>query len=361
MNREILVFLVAGARPNFMKLAPVSRSLSLENINHKIIHTGQHYDYNLSKVFFEDLQIPEPDFFLEVGSGSHAIQTAKIMTSFENLCIEEKPDLVMVFGDVNSTVACALVSSKLGIKVAHIEAGLRSWDREMPEEINRVVTDHLSDIHFTTSELAVKNLLNEGISKEKIHFVGNVMIDTLVWQLDKINGSKILDKLSLEKGNYEVLTLHRPSNVDVESKLIDILDAFNNDNFNTIVFPIHPRTKKSISNFNLDRMIDNDKFIIIDPLGYNDFISLIKNCKSVWTDSGGIQEETSYLGVKCITLRENTERPETVELGTNKLISASKESIIFASNNHTNTKDIEIPLWDGKAASRISDIIKKIY
>lgn len=360
MEQEPYVLLIAGARPNFMKLAPVSRSLSKKNIKHKIIHTGQHYDYNLSKVFFEDLQIPEPDFFLEVGSASHAVQTANVMTSFESLCIEERPDLVIVFGDVNSTVACALVSSKLGIKIVHVEAGLRSWDRKMPEEINRIVTDHLSDALFTTSKLAVKNLIKEGISEDKIHFVGNVMIDTLVWQMDKIDNSKILDHLSLEKGNYEVLTLHRPSNVDSESKLKEILNAFNNDVFHKIVFPIHPRTRNSISKFNLDHLIETKNFIIIDPLGYNDFLSLIKNCKNVWTDSGGIQEETSYLGVKCITLRENTERPETVELGTNILLSPSKKSILLEKNNSTEIHGSEIPLWDGSAAMRIADIVENL-
>ena len=357
MDDEELVFLIAGARPNFMKLAPVSRSLTAKKIKHKIIHTGQHYDYNLSKIFFEDLEIPEPDFFLEVGSGSHAVQTAEVMTSFEKLCIDENPKLVIVFGDVNSTVACALVSSKLGIKVAHVEAGLRSKDRAMPEELNRIVTDHLSDIHFTTSELATKNLISEGISDTNIHFVGNVMIDTLVWQKEKIEQSRILEDLSLKKGEYDVLTLHRPSNVDMKSKLREILEAFNTSSFNKIVFPIHPRTRNNISNFDLNYLIENDNFIVINPLGYNDFLSLVNNCSTVWTDSGGIQEETSFLGVRCITLRENTERPETVNLGTNILLSPSKSAIITTKNNLPSTQNNVIPLWDGKAAERIVEYI----
>lgn len=353
MGSDELTYLVAGARPNFMKLAPVARALSTNGMNFKIIHTGQHYDYNLSKVFFEDLDIPKPDHFLEVGSDTHAIQTAKIMIAFEELCMENKPSLVMVFGDVNSTVACALVSSKLGIKVAHVEAGLRSRDRTMPEEINRIVTDHLSDVHFTTSDLAKTNLTEEGIPENKIHFVGNVMIDTLVWQQEKIQNSQICQELGLINNEYDLLTLHRPSNVDSRSKLIDILEAFNHSSFEKIVFPIHPRTKNSIKKFDLHHLIENDKFVLIEPLGYNNFISLVSNSNSVWTDSGGIQEESSFLGVRCITLRENTERPETVSLGTNTLVNPSKVDIILARNNPRKISGKEIPLWDGNAADRI--------
>jgi UDP-N-acetylglucosamine 2-epimerase (non-hydrolysing) len=348
-----MIFLVAGARPNFMKLAPVARALGEQSINYRIIHTGQHYDYNLSKIFFEDLQIPKPDFFLEVGSASHAVQTAQVMTAFEQLCLENKPSLVIVFGDVNSTLACSLVSSKLRIKVAHVEAGLRSGDRNMPEEINRIVTDHVSDIHFTTSELASQNLIDEGISNKNIHFVGNVMIDTLMWQMNKIDESRILEKLNLESRKYELLTLHRPSNVDNKVKLMEILEAFNSNLFDKIVFPIHPRTKNSISKFDLGHLLDDDKFVIIDPLGYNDFLSLVKNSKAVWTDSGGIQEETTFLGVRCITLRENTERPETVEIGTNMLLKPSLKSILEVKKELSDVKYEKIPLWDGKTSQRI--------
>ena len=353
MGSDELTYLVAGARPNFMKLAPVARALSANGMDFKIIHTGQHYDYNLSKVFFEDLEIPKPDHFLEVGSGTHAIQTAKIMIAFEELCIENMPSLVMVFGDVNSTVACALVSSKLGIKVAHVEAGLRSRDRTMPEEINRIVTDHLSDVHFTTSDLAKTNLIEEGISENNIHFVGNVMIDTLVWQKEKIQKSQILKELGLIKNEYDLITLHRPSNVDSRSKLIDILEAFNHSSFAKIVFPIHPRTKNSIKKFKLQHLVETDKFELIEPLGYNDFISLVSNSNSVWTDSGGIQEESSFLGVRCITLRQNTERPETVLMGTNTLVDPTKDSIIKMRKELRLTSTKSIPLWDGNASERI--------
>ena len=352
------VFLIAGARPNFMKLAPVARSLSKNQIDYSIIHTGQHYDYNLSKVFFKDLDIPEPDYFLNVGSASHAVQTAKIMIAFEELCLESKPSLVVVFGDVNSTVACALVSSKLGIKVAHVEAGLRSRDRDMPEELNRIVTDHLSDIHFTTSELAGRNLVEEGISDKDIQFVGNVMIDTLVWQREKIEESEVLNNLGLIKCEYDLLTLHRPSNVDSKSKLTEILEAFNDISFGKIVFPIHPRTKNSIKKFDLWHLVQKENFVLTEPFGYNDFISLVSNCNSVWTDSGGIQEESSFLGVRCITLRENTERPETVFLGTNTLVSPSKDAIISARKNPRQITAEGIPLWDGNAADRIVSNLK---
>jgi UDP-N-acetylglucosamine 2-epimerase (non-hydrolysing) len=357
MKDEHLTLLIAGARPNFMKIAPVARAFRKSNINYKIVHTGQHYDYNLSKVFFEDLSIPSPDFFLEVGSASHAVQTASVMVEFEKLCLEHNPNLVLVFGDVNSTIACALVASKLGIRVGHVEAGLRSLDREMPEEINRILTDHISDILFTTSELAVENLINEGISQEKIHFVGNVMIDTLVWQNNKISNSEITNKLHLNPGSYDVLTLHRPSNVDNKETLNNILQSFNCDLFKKVIFPIHPRTMNSIKKFNLENLLENKNLVAIDPLGYNDFISLVSNSNMVWTDSGGIQEETSFLGVRCMTLRKNTERPETISLGTNILINPTKESIIASKKNTQIPVKKSIPLWDGKAGTRISNII----
>lgn len=361
MNEDGTILLIAGARPNFMKLAPVSRALVDAGISHKIVHTGQHYDYNLSKVFFDDLEIPKPDYFLEVGSGTHATQTAKIMIEFEQLCIHEEPRLVLVFGDVNSTIACALVASKMGIKVGHIEAGLRSFDNTMPEETNRILTDHLSDYLFTTSELAVNNLLNEGIHVDKIFFVGNVMIDTLVWQDKKIIDSNILEKLSLSPGSYEVLTLHRPSNVDDMDKLKDILSVFGKNHFNKIIFPIHPRTRNSVEKFGLESMVERGNIEVIDPLGYNDFINLVSNSNCVWTDSGGIQEETSFLGVNCVTLRENTERPETLNLGTNILISPESKSILETKENMVFSRKRSIPLWDGKASLRIVEIISGIF
>jgi UDP-N-acetylglucosamine 2-epimerase (non-hydrolysing) len=361
MNEDGTILLIAGARPNFMKLAPVSRALVDAGISHKIVHTGQHYDYNLSKVFFDDLEIPKPDYFLEVGSGTHATQTAKIMIEFEQLCIHEEPRLVLVFGDVNSTIACALVASKMGIKVGHIEAGLRSFDNTMPEETNRILTDHLSDYLFTTSELAVNNLLNEGIHVDKIFFVGNVMIDTLVWQDKKIIDSNILEKLSLSPGSYEVLTLHRPSNVDDMDKLKDILSVFGKNRFNKIIFPIHPRTRNSVEKFGLESMVERGNIEVIDPLGYNDFINLVSNSNCVWTDSGGIQEETSFLGVNCVTLRENTERPETLNLGTNILISPESKSILETKENMVFSRKRSIPLWDGKASLRIVEIISGIF
>ena len=361
MNEDGTILLIAGARPNFMKLAPVSRALVDAGISHKIVHTGQHYDYNLSKVFFDDLEIPKPDYFLEVGSGTHATQTAKIMIEFEQLCIHEEPRLVLVFGDVNSTIACALVASKMGIKVGHIEAGLRSFDNTMPEETNRILTDHLSDYLFTTSELAVNNLLNEGIHVDKIFFVGNVMIDTLVWQDKKIIDSNILEKLSLSPGSYEVLTLHRPSNVDDMDKLKDILSVFGKNHFNKIIFPIHPRTRNSVEKFGLESMVERGNIEVIDPLGYNDFINLVSNSNCVWTDSGGIQEETSFLGINCVTLRENTERPETLNLGTNILISPESKSILETKENMVFSRKRSIPLWDGKASLRIVEIISGIF
>lgn len=361
MKDKHLTLLIAGARPNFMKIAPVARAFQDSNLNYKIVHTGQHYDYNLSKVFFENLSIPEPDFFLEVGSASHAVQTAKVMVEFEKLCLDQNPDLVLVFGDVNSTIACALVASKLGIKVGHVEAGLRSFDREMPEEINRILTDHASDILFTTSELAVENLINEGISEDKIYFVGNVMIDTLLWQNKKISNSKIIKQLQLTPNNYDVLTLHRPSNVDDGENLKNILNSFNTSLFEKVIFPIHPRTKNSIQKYNLEHLLENQNLIAIDPLGYNDFISLVSNSNTVWTDSGGIQEETSFLGVRCMTLRKNTERPETISLGTNVLIHPSQESILAAKKNLQAPEKKLIPLWDGKSGKRILDVIMSLF
>ncbi|MCX8011387.1 MAG: UDP-N-acetylglucosamine 2-epimerase (non-hydrolyzing) [Ignavibacteria bacterium] len=348
---------VVGARPNFMKVAPIHRAIKKLNnrFNHLICHTGQHYDENMSKIFFDELELPIPEYYLGVGSSSHAEQTARIMIEFEKVLLKENPNLVIVVGDVNSTIACSLVAVKLGIKVAHVEAGLRSFDRTMPEEINRILTDSISDFLFVTEESGIKNLIKEGIPKEKIFFVGNTMIDSLIHYLPKVEKSKILDQLGLNKKDYIAVTLHRPSNVDNPESLKKIYNQFEQISGHIkIIFPIHPRTKK---NFSLtDIQLNNEKILFTDPIGYLDFIQLVKNSKLVLTDSGGIQEETTYLKIPCLTLRENTERPSTIELGTNRLIGTRYESISkeCLSLMNSNSSESQIPpLWDGKAAERI--------
>lgn len=357
---------VVGARPNFMKIAPIQREMAKypDEITPMLIHTGQHYDERMSKFFFEDLQLPQPDIYLGVGSGSHAAQTAKIMVDFEKVCMEHKPDMVLVVGDVNSTVACSLVAAKLWIPVIHVEAGLRSNDRKMPEEINRIVTDSLSDFLFVTEKSGKENLLRDGVDPSKIHFVGNVMIDSLAYFMEKSDQSPILNHLELEKENYVLVTLHRPSNVDDPENFIKIITAFEKIPSNVpIVFPIHPRTKKNIEKFGLeDRVKALSNLKLLEPVGYLDFQQLTKNCKFVMTDSGGIQEETTYLGIPCITLRENTERPITAEIGTNEIVGTDLDKILplldklFAGE----WKESLIPeLWDGKAAERIVEILRK--
>ncbi|GAB4381706.1 MAG: UDP-N-acetylglucosamine 2-epimerase (non-hydrolyzing) [Calditrichia bacterium] len=358
---------VVGARPNFMKIGPIQREMAKFNSEFEpiLIHTGQHYDDRMSKLFFEDLNLPKPDVYLGVGSGTHAEQTGRIMIEFEKICFELKPDLVLVVGDVNSTAACSIVASKLWIPVIHVEAGLRSFDRRMPEEINRLITDALSDFLFTTEKSGNENLKKEGIDPAKIHFVGNVMIDSLTYFLQKADESSILDELNLRKGEYALVTLHRPSNVDEAESFIRILDAFEIIQKEIpIVFPIHPRTEKNIERFGLKEKVKSLKNLhLLPPIGYIDFMRLEKDCKFVMTDSGGIQEETTYLGIPCLTLRENTERPVTVELGTNEIVHNDPEKIV------TNAKKILSdqwkkgtipPLWDGKAAERIVEIIRKV-
>jgi len=318
----------------------------------------------MSKVFFDELELPKPDFYLGVGSGSHAEQTAKVMIEFEKILIAEKPDLVIVVGDVNSTVACSLTAVKLGIKVAHVEAGLRSFDRIMPEEINRILTDSISDYLFVTEQSGVDNLLHEGISKEKIYFVGNVMIDSLVYYLPKAEKSKVLEDYELEKGKYILVTMHRPSNVDNEDGLRGLMNMLNElAKEHKILFPMHPRTKHNLAKFGIST--DNDlakNIIITEPIGYIDFLCLTKNAELVITDSGGIQEETTFLGVQCITLRDNTERPSTVEIGTNNLIGTDLVKAALAVNNVIagHSKSGNIPeLWDGKTAERIIKVVQK--
>lgn len=353
-----------------MKIAPLHKSLLKHKaiIKHYICHTGQHYDEAMSKIFFNDLELPKPDFYLGVGSASHAVQTAKIMVEFEKVLLDIKPDLVIVAGDVNSTIACALTAVKLGIKVAHIEAGLRSFDRSMPEEINRILTDAVSDYLFVTEKSGLVNLKNEGISKKKIFFVGNTMIDSLVQYLPAIKTSRVFEKNIIQRNNYVLVTMHRPSNVDDEKSLTVIMKMLERISKNTVViFPVHPRTKKKIKNINI-----NKKIILTPPLGYIDFLALMKYAKLVITDSGGIQEETTYLGVQCITLRKNTERPVTVEIGTNHLLPGAGEpfakyikkveSAAFNILSGKKIKKRKIPeKWDGKASGRItSAIIKNI-
>ena len=371
------VFLVAGARPNFMKIAPIQKMMrKYPELQPIIVHTGQHYDYEMSKIFFENLELPEPNVYLGVGPGTHAEQTGKIMIRFERAIFRYRPDLVIVVGDVNSTLACALVAAKVQVPIAHVEAGLRSFDRSMPEEINRILTDHLCDILFTSCEDANENLRREGISEDKIYFVGNVMIDSLFQNINKANQSDILIKLNLTSPKpatkvnpqdnigpidpYAVLTLHRPENVDIKETLQRILNAISEIQKQIkIIFPAHPRTRRRIKEFNLslDRL---NNLLLIDPLGYLDFLKLISEAKFVLTDSGGVQEETTVLGIPCLTLRNNTERPITVKEGTNIVVGTDPERIVSESFKILNgdIKKAKIPkFWDGKTASRIVNII----
>jgi len=355
---------IVGARPNFMKIAPILEEMrKYPNLEPLLVHTGQHYDYEMSQIFFEELDIPEPDIYLSVGSGSQAVQTAKIMIAFEESAIKHKPDLVMVVGDVNSTLACALVSAKLCIPIAHVEAGIRSFDRTMPEEINRVLTDVISDYLFTPTEDANENLRKEGIQK-KIFLVGDVMIDTLFKYKEKASSSRILEELGLEKHSYAVMTLHRPSNVDVKTNFVNILDALEEIQRNIkIVLPLHPRTKARIREFGLeDKVSGMRNLMITEPLGYLKFMGLMVNAKFVLTDSGGMQTETTVLNIPCLTLRENTERPETIREGTNMLVGTNTRLIVDESMKiiNGNGKLGTYPkLWDGYATERIVEIIDR--
>ena len=348
-----------------MKAAPLINQLEKESDYCEIvlIHTGQHYDYNLSQLFFEDLKIPESDIYLGIGSGSHAVQTAQVMVALERELLSLKPDLVIVFGDINSTLATAVVTSKLGIKLAHVEAGLRSFDNRMPEEINRIVTDRLADLHFVTEQAGVDNLINEGIQKDNIYLCGNIMIDSLAKSLKRLDESTILDKLSLHQKEYVSVTMHRPSNVDNKQKLTKFLSLLNELSQKLpVVFPCHPRTKKMIEEFELGNLISSGQFYLVEPLGYLDFLKLLKNSKFVITDSGGIQGDTTYLKVPCLTIRSNTEQPVTIDIGSNSLCGDDVELL------HQKIDEIllgvykkgDIPkFWDGKTAERIVEIIKK--
>lgn len=398
---------VVGARPNFMKAGPLVRavrehnqrlaassSASEERIQVILVHTGQHYDEAMSGSFFSDLQLPKPDVHLEVGSGSHAVQTAEIMRRFETVLLQERPDAIIVVGDVNSTVACALVAAKVfydsdGTRplIAHVEAGLRSFDRAMPEEVNRIVTDHLSDLLFVTEESGIQNLKNEGIPETKVHFVGNTMIDSLLASREKADQSSILEKLALRNGSgrpsqgsgvskYVLLTLHRPSNVDNRETFLSILEGLTElSDSCPVFFSAHPRTRKRIAEFGLEHFFEfaNGKSAengshsralrggihILEPLGYIDFLCLMKNTALVVTDSGGIQEETTCLGIPCITVRQNTERPVTVTCGTNIIAGTRKEDIRKAVNAQRNRQATgRVPeKWDGKAGERIIEVI----
>ncbi len=357
----IRIFSVVGARPNFIKIAPVHKVFQrYPEVQHKICHTGQHFDKKMSQIFFDELDMPKPDYYLGVSGGSHADQTARIMIEFEKVLIEEKPDVILVPGDVNSTMACSLVASKMGIKIGHVESGLRSFDREMPEEINRIVTDSLSDYLFVSEPSGIKHLLHEGIPGEKIHFTGNVMIDSLISYLPKIEKSEILTELKQERNSYTLVTFHRPRNVDNPESLQHLVEFLNDiGNFNEVVFPVHPRTRNNLENYHLLNKF-SDNIFLTEPIGYLDFLKLVKEAKLVITDSGGIQEETTYLGVQCITVRNNTERPVTVEEGTNQLAGTQldKVSKVAVSVLEGKIKKGKIPeKWDGHAAERIVDII----
>jgi len=357
---------VVGARPNFMKIAPVTREMRRRArvIEQVLVHTGQHYDETMSDSFFEDLAIPRPDINLGVGSASHAEQTARIMIAFEKVLNQQRPDWVVVVGDVNSTMAATLVASKMGVRVAHVEAGLRSRDRTMPEEINRIVTDALADLLLTPSRDADENLLNEGIAPEKIRFVGNVMIDTLFRNLERARSSKTLDRFGLRPGEFCAMTLHRPSNVDDKATLAGILDALEAIGERLpVVFPVHPRTRARLEEFGfVERVEKQAALILTEPLGYLDFLQLYSNSRLVLTDSGGIQEETTALGIPCLTLRNNTERPITVTEGTNTIVGSNPETIkreAFAALDAEARQGRVPEFWDGQAARRIVDAIEE--
>jgi len=357
---------VVGARPNFMKIAPVIDEMRRrsDRIEPLLVHTGQHYDESMSDAFFADLQIPRPDINLEVGSGTHSEQIARVMLAFEQVLLAHPADWVVVVGDVNSTMAAAIVAARMLVPVAHVEAGLRSRDRTMPEEINRLVTDALANLLLTPSRDANENLIREGIEPGKIRFVGNVMIDTLFRSLDRARGSKILERLKLEPGQFCAMTLHRPSNVDDKATLSGILNALESIGARLpIVFPVHPRTRERLQQFELsERVRKQTSLVLTEPLGYLDFLKLYSNSRLVLTDSGGIQEETTALGIPCLTLRENTERPITVTEGTNRVVGNNPENIkreALAALDRGAASPRMPELWDGNAAVRIVDAIEE--
>jgi len=359
------ILIVAGARPNFMKVAPLLRAIqqrasgvAVPPMTSILVHTGQHYDEKMSDVFFRELGIASPDVNLGVGSGTHAVQTANVMIKFEPVCAHYKPDYIVVVGDVNSTMACTLVASKLGIKVAHLEAGLRSFDRTMPEEINRIVTDSLADILLTPSTDADENLKKEGVPANRIKLVGNIMIDSLVANLKKARKSRIMVETNVKKRNFIYVTLHRPSNVDVPSNLQTIIKILRNLAKNIpIVFPVHPRTRKMITDLH-SIAVDNPSFNILDPVGYHDSLCLTENARLVLTDSGGLQEESTYFQTPCLTLRPNTERPITIKIGSNQLTDPNRLLVdIEQALGGPECRGKIPPLWDGEAAKRTLDVL----
>lgn len=373
------VIQVVGARPNFMKVAPLHRAIkNLPGWTSKIVHTGQHFDAKMSDVFFTQLELPTPDFFLGIGGGSHTEVTAKIMLAFEKIVESEKPDLIIVVGDVTSTLACTLVAIKMGIPLAHVEAGLRSGDRTMPEEINRILTDSVANYLFVTEQSGLDHLKREGVPDEKVFFTGNVMIDSLVRYQEKAKSSTILEELGLQAIDLEnrrdtsqtdfiVMTMHRPANVDTENGLKAILELIELSTAKTkVVFPIHPRTRSNMAKFGLeDTLTQNKNLILTEPLGYLEFIQLMTHAKAILTDSGGIQEETTYLGIPCLTFRDSTERPITVTLGTNQLLADLNPKITFAAleeilAGHHKKGQIP-PLWDGHAAERIAENLFNLF
>jgi len=357
------ICLCVGTRPNFIKAAPLIRAFFKYNLSYRLVHTGQHYNYLMSEVFFKELEIPRPDINLGI-TGSPVKQVANIMKAFQEDCIKHRPDMVVVVGDVNSTLACALTASKLRIPIAHVEAGLRSFDKAMPEEINRVVTDAIADCFFATEQSAVDNLKKEGKLENRIYFVGNVMIDNLFFQLKKLKAFGLTgfeyQPLKQKLDQYVFFTLHRPSNIDNYGSLAGIINALNRISENTpVIFPVHPRTTKMLKQFGL---VLSDKIYQLPSLGFQESLYFWKDARLVMTDSGGLQEETTVFGVPCLTLRENTERPITIKLGTNRLIGNNPQNIINAFNatiNKKYKKGIALPMWDGKAAERIVEILKR--
>ncbi len=359
---------IVGARPNFMKIAPLHKAFQNHpNIDSKIVHTGQHYDEKMSDIFFNQLELPKPDYYLGIGGGSHTHQKANVMLAFEKILLEERPDVVLVVGDVNATAACSIVSVKMGIKTVHVEAGLRSGDRNMPEEVNRIITDAICNDLFVTEHSGLVNLARENVSTEKVHFVGNVMIDSLIYFRKKAAADSILGEINVKSKDYILMTMHRPHNVDKEKGLKDIIQIIKYAaKHKKVVFAIHPRTSNNMKKFGLYDELEKIKGLtLLGPQGYLQFLKLMDNAALIITDSGGIQEETTYLQVPCMTFRDTTERPITVEFGTNFLmqdlnpetVKAQIESIL----NGNAKEGIVPPLWDGKAAERITSVLFEKY
>ncbi len=355
---------VVGARPNFLKTAPLLREFARhpESIKSLLVHTGQHYDYSMSEAFFQDLELPPPDFHLEAGSASHSVQTAKVMTRFEEVALEVRPDWVVVFGDVNSTLACALVCAKERIPLAHVEAGLRSFDKTMPEEINRLLTDQVADLLFVSEPAGVDNLFREGVEKEKVFLVGNIMIDALIQFMERADSSSVLKKLGLNPGTYLVMTMHRAGNVDSQENLMQLVRLVHSISERApIVFPLHPRTARNLKQFGLmDELQSCSNVKLTAPLGYLDFLFTVKHSLGILSDSGGVQSETTYLNVPCLTFREVTEQPVTVDMGTNTLVGLNSDQILLLVDDILNQKGKKarsIPLWDGQTAERITEVL----